>query len=821
MLRSFRGPALVTRPASGVLPLLAAVFAVLAVAGPVRAAERATLTWDTDATDVDLHIWDSAGNHAWFGGQENIPNAALSTDIIYGFGPEHFEEFTGSTGRTYAYGICYYGSNTDDGSVPETVATVTLADPNGQLRTLKRTLRHEKEAYYLGSSPQGPAYVPANNWCSTGPYRPASDAGPPDDVVSGGSGSFEGCPRVRRRIGVVELCANEFVGGGPIYTARGNVRVNGSVYVGEGPVTVDVDDRTISAPTGTIQVVRGGQPIAVAGGDVLIDGDAVSDPVSGRDQLASVRVAQPRADLQALNVGGLPLNVTSFAPDALNLYLDRREGGGIISAAQLKLPFAGDQLSANALAVGVHAGSVSAVRALGGTAAFGAVKLPGGWGLSDFTLGYQDAGNTWNAAGGLTTPFFGLDLTGTFADGQLDAVGVTVSREVPIGATGFILRKVGGRVQGLAKPPLRITASAAGKWGSVPNLNAAILMLNGVSLNVDLSGSASIRGDVTFLREPPAPITGSIDIGFAISPFRATGRLKARADVGPIDVSAGGGIVVRTDAFTAAGGAEGTLRGVTLGAGRGVLSNKGIGVTGQLCFFHACSTVGAGMNWQDFPSVRWVGADVEQFVTASGVHAAPSAFARSILVSRGRPFLFVDADGPDGTQPAFTLRSPRGRIYTTGSAKADSRIVKDGAIGYTGLTIASPQPGRWTVTPAGSARSATRFVSQAIRRIKRVRITSLAPRGSRRTPLSRRTGAGVRVSWSSRGLSANAKVNVYVTPNPGQLGTFVTGGKRARGGDVRVPRKLLRKGVNRIRLVVVDNGIAIDDVVARGVIRAK
>ena len=60
-----------------------------------------------------------------------------------------------------------------------------------------------------------------------------------------------------------------------------------------------------------------------------------------------------------------------------------------------------------------------------------------------------------------------------------------------------------------------------------------------------------------------------------------------------------------------------------------------------------------------------------------------------------------------------------------------------------------------------------------------------------------------------------------MTPNPGQLGQFVTGGKRARSGLVRIPRKLLSKGVNRIRLVVVHNGIAIDDVIARQVVRAK
>lgn len=39
-------------------------FAVLASAAPALGAERARLTWDTDRTDVDLHVWDSSGNHA-------------------------------------------------------------------------------------------------------------------------------------------------------------------------------------------------------------------------------------------------------------------------------------------------------------------------------------------------------------------------------------------------------------------------------------------------------------------------------------------------------------------------------------------------------------------------------------------------------------------------------------------------------------------------------------------------------------------------------------------------------------------------------------
>lgn len=799
--------------------LLTIALAAVAMAAPAQGAERATLTWDTDQTDIDLHVWDSNGEHAWYGARDDIPEAELSTDIIYGFGPEHFEEFTGSEGRTYTYGVCYYGSNTDDGTVPETVATVEIVDPNGQRRTLKRTLSAAKQAYYLGSSPEGPGYEPGDDWCSTGPYRPATETGPPPDTGTGGGGAFEGCPRVRRRIGVVELCANQFTGGGPVYTASGNVRVNGSVYLGEGPVLVDVGTRKISATTSSIAVMRGAQAFPVAGGGLVIDANAVTDPVSGRDQLAAISLSSARPDLQALKLAGLPLSVTGLTGGSMKLYLDRREGGGVITQAGVTLPFAGGQQSAGSLAVGVHGASATPVRALGGSASFGNVVLPGAWGFTGFTLTYNEAGNTWRASGGLQTPYFGLDLSGGLADGQLDEVGVSVARDVPIGATGFIMTKVGGRVAGLSRPPLRIQASVSAKWGSVPGAANALLLLNDVTLDVDLSGKASLKGNITFLSNP-SPVKGTIAINFAISPFRASGRLSANAELGPLEVNAGGGVVVRTNAFTAAGNADGKVRGVTIASARGVVSDKGVGVTGRFCFWRACTDLGAGMNWKDFPDVRYIGADVDQFVTASSVAASAAATRRSIVVKPGRPFLFVDADGADGTQPAFRLRSPNGRTYTTGIPKADSRILKDRALGFTALTIANPRPGRWTVTPTGTAKG-TRFVGQAVRRTKRVRVARVSPRGSRAKALSRRSGAAIKVGWTSRGLPPTAKVNVYVTPNPGQLGQFVTGGKRARSGLVRISRKLLRKGVNRIRLVVVDNGVAVDDVIARQVIRAK
>jgi len=60
---------------------------------------------------------------------------------------------------------------------------------------------------------------------------------------------------------------------------------------------------------------------------------------------------------------------------------------------------------------------------------------------------------------------------------------------------------------------------------------------------------------------------------------------------------------------------------------------------------------------------------------------------------------------------------------------------------------------------------------------------------------------------------------VYVT-RPGQLGQLVSSGRRTRG-RVRIPRRFLERGVNRVRLIVIEGGVAIDDVIARQIIRAR
>lgn len=61
--------------------------------GAVLASEpslRFVLNWETDANDVDLHVIDGAGEHAYFGNPFLASGATLSHDNTNGYGPERF-----------------------------------------------------------------------------------------------------------------------------------------------------------------------------------------------------------------------------------------------------------------------------------------------------------------------------------------------------------------------------------------------------------------------------------------------------------------------------------------------------------------------------------------------------------------------------------------------------------------------------------------------------------------------------------------------------------------------------------------------------------
>ena len=76
-------------------------------AHPTKPSLRMILSWETDANDVDLHVYDNDGHHAWFSDRELKSGGSLRDDITTGFGPEMFE-VDQPTAFPYRIGVNYY-----------------------------------------------------------------------------------------------------------------------------------------------------------------------------------------------------------------------------------------------------------------------------------------------------------------------------------------------------------------------------------------------------------------------------------------------------------------------------------------------------------------------------------------------------------------------------------------------------------------------------------------------------------------------------------------------------------------------------------------
>jgi uncharacterized protein YfaP (DUF2135 family) len=77
-------------------------------AGQPEARLRLILAWDTDGTDLDLHVITPRGEHAWYG-QRVISSGAIDIDATTGFGPEIFSSPAPERGLYQVY-VNYYGN---------------------------------------------------------------------------------------------------------------------------------------------------------------------------------------------------------------------------------------------------------------------------------------------------------------------------------------------------------------------------------------------------------------------------------------------------------------------------------------------------------------------------------------------------------------------------------------------------------------------------------------------------------------------------------------------------------------------------------------
>lgn len=77
-------------------------------AGQPQSRLRVVLSWDTDGTDLDLHILTPDGEHAWYGNRV-VRSGAIDVDVTTGYGPEIFAAPAPAKGSYQVY-VNYYGS---------------------------------------------------------------------------------------------------------------------------------------------------------------------------------------------------------------------------------------------------------------------------------------------------------------------------------------------------------------------------------------------------------------------------------------------------------------------------------------------------------------------------------------------------------------------------------------------------------------------------------------------------------------------------------------------------------------------------------------
>ena len=104
-------------------------------AGAIRARLRLVLSWDTDNTDLDLHVVTPDGEHAWYGNTVLKNSGALDMDVTTGYGPEIFAMPAPVHGRYQVY-INYYGGRSE---TELTTAQLTLITDEGSVNEKQET----------------------------------------------------------------------------------------------------------------------------------------------------------------------------------------------------------------------------------------------------------------------------------------------------------------------------------------------------------------------------------------------------------------------------------------------------------------------------------------------------------------------------------------------------------------------------------------------------------------------------------------------------------------------------------------------------------
>ena len=113
--------------------------------GKTQARLRVLLSWDSNGTDLDLHVVTPDGGHAWYGNRVLKDGSAIDVDVTTGYGPEIFSSAAPTKGAYLVY-VNYFGSGADTSAL--TVAQVTII-------TNENTAREKRQSFMVPMRAQG------------------------------------------------------------------------------------------------------------------------------------------------------------------------------------------------------------------------------------------------------------------------------------------------------------------------------------------------------------------------------------------------------------------------------------------------------------------------------------------------------------------------------------------------------------------------------------------------------------------------------------------------------------------------------------------
>jgi uncharacterized protein YfaP (DUF2135 family) len=107
------------------------------------------IAWNTDRTDVDLHVTDPAGEECYYSHRDTKLGGHITTDVTTGYGPEMFTLPKAPTGD-YQVRVKYFSSDVNRASTRTKVyATIYRGWGTGQEQMMRKvvTLTEGKEMH--------------------------------------------------------------------------------------------------------------------------------------------------------------------------------------------------------------------------------------------------------------------------------------------------------------------------------------------------------------------------------------------------------------------------------------------------------------------------------------------------------------------------------------------------------------------------------------------------------------------------------------------------------------------------------------------------